>query len=355
MSKLRDARAILVLLVLAVTADLRGQGIRSRRSQEESRPRTDLRCPESPFSRSHRRSRVCGRRGRPRPGRTFSGCFCRRGRIGARFSAPGMQPVEREVIVSAAAAAQFDVAMSPASVTEAVTVSAEAATSRGMAVGTSIPQKLLSESPSERTLRSAVLLAAGVNDKEPKGAGFLEGAPSAVTISGAPSFENLYLVNGVVVNDNDPGDPQNLFIEDAIAETVVETGRITAEYGRFTGGVVNVVTRSGGNRISGSFRTTFHDEPPPTANDRYNRSLGIDNRVDDVNETYEATLGFPVWRDRLWGFTAGRWADVFHSDQTRADLFPGDVDPTPVPYVYGDSERRLEAKLDGSNSPRATT
>lgn len=261
-----------------------------------------------------------------------------------RFESRGLAPVERDVPISAAATVRVDSVLRPADVAESVTVSAEAAPQRGMAVGASISQKLLSELPSERTLRSAVLLAAGVNDKGPKGSGFLEGVPSAVMISGAPSFENLYLVNGVVVNDNYRGDPQNLFIEDAIAETVVETGRISAEYGRFTGGVVNVVTRSGGNRIAGSFRTTFHDDAW-TANNRYNRSLGIDNRVDDLNETYEATLGFPLWKDRIWGFTAGRWAEVFHSDQTRAELFPGDVEPTPVPYVFGDRERRLEGKL----------
>ena len=65
------------------------------------------------------------------------------------------------------------------------------------------------------------------------------------------------MLNGVDVNDNLFGSPQNLFIEDAIEETQVITSGITAEYGRFTGGVVNAVTKSGGNTFSGSFRTGF--------------------------------------------------------------------------------------------------
>ena len=64
------------------------------------------------------------------------------------------------------------------------------------------------------------------------------------------AFDNMFMVNGVDVNDNLFGSPQNLFIEDAIEETQVLTSGITAEYGRFTGGVVNAMTKSGGNIFS---------------------------------------------------------------------------------------------------------
>ncbi len=68
------------------------------------------------------------------------------------------------------------------------------------------------------------------------------------------------MVNGVDVNDNLYGSPQDLFIEDAIEETQVLTRGISAEYGRFTGGVVNAITKSGGNKFSGSFRVNFQNE-----------------------------------------------------------------------------------------------
>ena len=80
-----------------------------------------------------------------------------------------------------------------------------------------------------RDIRDTVLLAPGVTD----------GAVNdQITISGAMSFDNLFLVNGVVVNENLRGQPHDLFIEDAIQETTVLTGGVSAEYGRFTGGVV---------------------------------------------------------------------------------------------------------------------
>ena len=45
-------------------------------------------------------------------------------------------------------------------------------------------------------------------------------------------------------------------LEDAIQEIVVLTGAISAEYGRFTGGVVSTLTKSGGNEFTGSLRDT---------------------------------------------------------------------------------------------------
>mgnify|MGYP000390950506 CR=1 FL=1 len=42
------------------------------------------------------------------------------------------------------------------------------------------------------------------------------------------------------------------FDEDAVEETTATASGVSAEYGRFAGGVVNVLTKSGGNRFSGS-------------------------------------------------------------------------------------------------------
>ena len=81
-----------------------------------------------------------------------------------------------------------------------------------------------------------------------------------IMISGALSYDNLNLVNGVNVNDTQRQQPRPLFVEDAIQETKVSTGNISAEYGRFQGGVVNMITKSGGNDFSGSFRTTFTND-----------------------------------------------------------------------------------------------
>ncbi len=155
---------------------------------------------------------------------------------------------------------------------------------------------------------------------------------SQVTISGAPSYDNVFLVDGVVVNENLRGQPHNLFIEDAVQETTVLAGGVSAEYGRFTGGVVSTLTKSGGNRFSGSFRDSFTNPewtektPWPTEADH----------VDKVDQIYEATLGGRILKDRLWFFGAGRLAE---RSQQRFTVV------TNLPYTNGFDETRWEGKL----------
>jgi hypothetical protein len=139
-----------------------------------------------------------------------------------------------------------------------------------------------------------------------------------VSIHGAFAFDNVFTVNGVDIADNVSGAPQNLFVEDAIAETAVFTSGLPAEFGRFTGGVVSAITKSGGNRFSGSYRANL-------SNDRWTSQTPLDrcdpavtlpscrkaaDPVDALHAWHEATLGGYLSKDRLWFFTAGRLADI---------------------------------------------
>jgi hypothetical protein len=149
-----------------------------------------------------------------------------------------------------------------------------------------------------RTVAAMAELAPGLTDNTPN--------VGQVTISGAFAYDNVFLVDGVDVNDNLFGTANNLFIEDAIEEQQILTSAVSSEYGRFGGGVINTVTKRGGNTFQGSFRTSltnseWTDESP------YEIENDI-TREGDTNKTYEATLGGPVVKDKLWFFGAGRWA-----------------------------------------------
>ena len=75
---------------------------------------------------------------------------------------------------------------------------------------------------------------------------------------------------------------------------------ISAEYGRFTGGVINTITKSGGNNFSGSFRATMN-------NDAWSAiTPANETRIQAVYPTYEATLGGPFWKDHVWFFGSYR-------------------------------------------------
>ncbi|HUP46510.1 MAG TPA: TonB-dependent receptor, partial [Thermoanaerobaculia bacterium] len=253
------------------------------------------------------------------------------GRYTVAFELQGMQRVAKTTVLSLAQTTRVDADLMMAAVAEAITVTATApAILETNEVARNFTSEIVDKLPVARTVRDTVLLAPGVSSS---------GVNNQITISGAPSHDNLVLVNGVVVNENLRGQPHNLFIEDAIQETTVLTGAVSAEYGRFTGGVVSTITKSGGNEFSGSLRDSLTNSEwrgkTPWATEA--------DHVDKIDQTYEATLGGYLLRDRLWFFAAGRALETSDQRFTRE---------TNLPYVFGADEQRMEGKLTGQITSR---
>jgi hypothetical protein len=158
-----------------------------------------------------------------------------------------------------------------------------------------------------------------------------------LTINGAFAYDNVFLVDGVDVNDNLFGTANNLFIEDAIDETQVLTSGISAEYGRFSGGVINVVTKSGGDRFSGTFRSNYTNDDWQ-ARSPFEKERGIE-KSDKVNQAQEGTFGGPILRSRLWFFGAGRYTQTENTEP---------LPQSGVAFTTVDSNKRYEAKLTGT-------
>src|SRR4030095_11660687 len=100
-----------------------------------------------------------------------------------------------------------------------------------------------------RTLEQIADLAPGLTDNTPNA--------GQVTIAGGFAYDNVFMLGGVDIADSTLGSPNDLFSEDAIEETQVITSGVSAEFGRFGGGVINAITKRGGNAFSGTFRTDF--------------------------------------------------------------------------------------------------
>ena len=255
------------------------------------------------------------------------------------FELQGFRTIEQEVNLAAAQTVPVDVRM-VAGVTETVTVTGKTEAFAQLApVSTSYKAADIATLPTDRSLNSTVLFAPGVFNTGPS-TNSQDSTTQTITIAGAMSFENLFLVNGVVLNENLRGQAVPLFIEDAVQETTVTSGAISAEFGRFSGGVVNAVTKSGGNRFSGSFRTTFTNDDWRELTPHPN-----DTKVDDVVPTYEFTGGGPIRRDHLWFFGAGRVVDRVEGRQTTT---------TNLPYTLREEERRYEGKVTFSVNPNHT-
>src|SRR5262249_49399375 len=130
------------------------------------------------------------------------------------FELSGFQKQERTVTVAATQTLPLDVTLGPAEGAETVNVVAPSAQglTRTAQVATSFNQDLIANLPTNRDINATLLISPSVHPSGPSG---------NYSIAGAMSFESLFMVNGVTANENIRGQAYNLYIEDAIQETVV--------------------------------------------------------------------------------------------------------------------------------------
>ncbi|HEY7169371.1 MAG TPA: TonB-dependent receptor [Vicinamibacterales bacterium] len=261
------------------------------------------------------------------------------------YELSGFQRQQRTVSLAPTQDLPVDIALGPAAISEEVSVVGRAADvlTNTAQVATNFKQQLIADLPTTRNIDAYLLLAPAVHPTGPNG---------YYSIAGSVSFENLFLVNGVTVNENLRGQAFDLYIEDAIQETTIATGGVSAEYGRFSGGVVNVVTKSGGNQYQGSFRETLVNDQWRALTPYETTAIAggaTDTRkqcdISDVNcvvPTHEYTFGGPIMRDRLWFFTAGRLQKRTEGRQLVA---------TNIPYTNERPTQRFEGKGTFSFSP----
>jgi hypothetical protein len=146
-------------------------------------------------------------------------------------------------------------------------------------------------------------------------------APSVVrsdSYSGVPSFggsaasENAYFINGYNVTNPLTSIGFSTLPFDAIGETQILTGGYGAEFGRSTGGVINVVTKRGTNEFHGGTYLIWTPEATRAApRDIYYPNTGfypLSNTTRAINERTDDTLN--IWRDRnlSWSLTTGLYA-----------------------------------------------
>ena len=203
-------------------------------------------------------------------------------------------------------------------------------------VGANFKAEKIDKLATGRTIQNIAELAPGLTDNTPN--------VGQLSIAGAFAYDNVFLLNGVDVNDNLFGTGNNLFIEDALDEVQVLTNGISAEYGRFSGGVINAVTKRGGNKLSGSFRTDltnpkWQDESKFEQERIDAGATGAVPHIDKLNKIYQFTLGGPILKDRLWFFAA-------HRRENSSD--PQTLSNTGISYNLEVENPRYEAKLTGS-------
>jgi hypothetical protein len=167
--------------------------------------------------------------------------------------------------------------------------------------GSNISTEQFSNFPTARTVQSLYTIAPTVTRSGLRDASGRDRDPS---VAGSSGPENNYILDGV--NTTDPafgGSGANLPFE-FVQEVEVKTGAFGAEYGRSTGGIFNVITKSGGNDFRGdvfgyltakSFVRDVKPEALPLIGAASSSFSDVDAGVD---------VGGPIVKDKLWFFAA---------------------------------------------------
>ncbi|MCU1256180.1 MAG: TonB-dependent receptor [Candidatus Angelobacter sp.] len=165
-------------------------------------------------------------------------------------------------------------------------------------IGASITSRPIVDLPlNGRNVLDLALLEPGVtpHNNDDGGAGTYNIAGSradSVTFLLDGGVDNNLLSNGVVYTPN----------PDAVQEFRILTSNYTAEYGRNAGGIVSVVTKSGGNQVHGSV-FEFNRNDAFSANTYFNKKNGLPRDPLKRNQ-YGFAVGGPIKKDKLFWFAS---------------------------------------------------
>lgn len=256
------------------------------------------------------------------------------GVYGVSFNAAGFGAEERDHIsVDVASEVRVDATLRIGEIHQEVQVDGESLDldERGAETGLALRREQTSQMPlNGRSYTDLLALQAGVapvtsmTSETVQGLGQSVFAPSGdinagvLSINGQRESANLYIVNGA--NAEETGSMSAAIVPnlDSIEEFKILIGNFDAEYGRYSGGQVSVVTRSGANRFHGDafeyVRNTDFDA----------RNYFSQGRAKFQQNQFGGALGGPIRRDRTFFF-----ADYQQTRQIRG----ADTGLIPVPTV----------------------
>jgi hypothetical protein len=219
----------------------------------------------------------------------------------------GMEPASAKgVLAQLSESPKVDLKLGLGAVTETLTVTADAplVDVTSSAAQTSISSETFEALPRGRDFSTVVTQAPSANQNNKTG---------GISIDGASGAENRYIMDGVDTTNPQTGVQGKTLITEFVQEVQVKSAGYQAEFGGATGGVINVVTKTGTNQLQGSVGGYYSDRAwGGSARPVLQLSLASSavfeqfapRTDDDVTTEPSLTLGGPLLKDRLW-FYAG--------------------------------------------------
>lgn len=244
----------------------------------------------------------------------------------------GFAPVTVESVkLNVASQRNLEITMSSSSVQEAITVVDEAPlVEQTPSIGTVVSEQQLENLPlNGRQFANLAILAPGTGlayNSDPTKPGQL-----TVALNGGIGRNVNYIIDGGDNTDDTIGGALQNFNLESVEEFNIQTQQYKAEYGRSTGGVLTVVTKTGTNNFEGAAWGFFRDDSLSSKTET-EKQAGIDKQSLERKQ-YGAAVGGPIVRDKAHFFATYEKTerDTFYtvnSDGLRPDL-DGDSIATP--------------------------
>jgi len=186
-----------------------------------------------------------------------------------------------------------------AAVAEEITVTGEAPAvdTTSTALGTNLESRTIQALPTGRNYSSVVQITPGVSSD----ANAENTSQSSITVYGSTGAENVFYIDGVNTTGAEYGFQGKELNFEFIQAIDVKTGGYEAEFGRSTGGIINVITKSGGNEFHGDLFGYYDNDSLQSSADTVVSST---TTAGFTREDYGLGLGGYLKKDKLWFFAA---------------------------------------------------
>ena len=237
----------------------------------------------------------------------------------------GFRKIEqRDVVVRAAIETPLDVTLDPAGIGETVQVTADAATAglnkASPTIATSLNARAIEDLPlpGGRNINNLVLTVPNAQSTTGQG---------TFAINGNRPRNNNYMVDGSDNNDISVTIATSQIVPEAVAEFQVMQNPYSVEFGRNSGGQINVITKSGSNRFAGDF-FDYYQSAGLNSRTNIEKASNVQDVPKFVRHQLGGDLGGPVLRDKVFFF------GLYQRDSQRPGLRPS-PDVTRIPTQAG--------------------
>jgi len=239
--------------------------------------------------------------------------------------------VRKDIVIRLEETMTVNITMTPGKLEEEIIVTGEAPLIdvKSTAKAMTFSKEMFSTLPKGRNFDTLVTAIPGVN---------VEPYVGGISIDGASGGENMFYIDGVDITHLDSGKIAQSAAFEFVEEVQIKASGYQAEFGGSMGGVINVITRSGGNKYQGEL-IGYYSGSILRSKERDTLRLGLydvtiaeyvnyqDIYGKDKINRYEVgfSLGGYIIKDRLWFF--GSFLPAFQKTTRPVHWIPEGVAP----------------------------